>query len=159
MSSPEFVFDRTQSDVDRAVFLNDLKWSNMSLLEQTEYLTGLKGSYTYKDLNRVENAVQEIANMLIGLGYSVSVSTRSWAIPDIPSEIDMTRYLNNIQTLRNTIQVAPNTPGVPASMSYLNYETANDIERILFNITVTIAGITAPTRFSGTFYSAQEGLR
>ena len=155
----EFVFDRTQSDVDRAAFLNALKWANMDLSERAEYLGGLKGSYTYYDLNRVENTVQEIADTLIGMGYAVTVNTRSWAIPDIPNEVEMTRYLNNVQILRNTLQVVPDTPEVPVSMSYLNYETANDIERILYNVTITIAGITAPTRFSGTFYSAQEGLR
>ena len=155
----QFITDRTQTDVDRAVFLNALKWAGMDSIEQEEYLAGLKGAYTFSDLNRVENAVQVIADMLGELGFTVTVNTRSWAVEDIPSESALSHYLPNIRTLMNSYHIRPTTPELPESMDYLDYETANDIERILMDIYTLMQGEMSATRFSDTFYAGQEGLR
>lgn len=92
----------------------------------TEILPTLatKGAYNYSDLNRVERAVEEISERM-GLGLTTKTY---WAMWDIPTASDMTRYINNIKTIARAIG---STIVLPDSMNKLTYETANDIEKIL----------------------------
>lgn len=108
-----FVYDRT---------LEDVKARNE------------KGTYNATDLNRVQSACDEIAAALTAAGIPVSISwTRSsWATSYIPTEAEMTEYLENIGKIKAAL---PNTaPAPPASMAYLNYEGANKIERMLYEV-------------------------
>lgn len=108
-----FVYDRT---------LDDVRARNA------------KGTYNFADLNRVQNACTEIAAELTAAGIPVSISwTRpSWAISYIPTEAEMAEYLENIGKIKAAL---PNTaPAPPASMAYLTYEGANNIERMLYEV-------------------------
>ena len=84
-----------------------------------------KGAYNYSDLNRVERAVEEISDGLeLGL-----VTKTDWNMWDIPTQSEMDRYLSNIITIRDYFSIETE---IPASMSNLTYEGANNIEKILF---------------------------
>lgn len=83
-----------------------------------------KGAYNYSDLNRVERAVAEISD-IIGLGL---VTKTDWTMWDIPTDLDMDRYLGNIEVLRN---LYGSEFSLPDSMANLSYETANNIEKII----------------------------
>lgn len=83
-----------------------------------------KGAYNYSDLNRVERAVAEISD-IAGLGL---VTKTNWTMWDVPTESEMSRYLGNIRTLQTTYNIG--VP-LPDTMSGLNYETANNIEKII----------------------------
>jgi hypothetical protein len=86
-----------------------------------------KGAYNYSDLNRVEWAVKEIATSL-----SLNLSTKTdWGPSDIPKESDMRRYLSNVVKIRAAIPELNDIPLLPNTMVGLNYETANNIEKIL----------------------------
>ena len=95
----------------------------------TEILpTGItKGAYNYSDLNRVERAVKEISE-IVGLGL---VTKTDWTIQDIPSTVEMVRYLQNISTIRELIPDVSNIPDVPVTMNNLTFDSANNIEKIL----------------------------
>ena len=54
------ITDRTAADVVRWKTLHDKGWEAMSAEEQSEWLGGMKGSYNYTDMNRVESAVKEL---------------------------------------------------------------------------------------------------
>ena len=92
----------------------------------TEILSTLatKGAYNYSDLNRVERAVAEISDRA-SLGL---VTKTDWGAWDIPRTSDMTRYLNNIKTIKTRYNI---NIALPDSMNHLTYETANNIEKIL----------------------------
>ena len=92
-----------------------------------------KGAYNYSDLNRVERAVSEISD-LAGLGL---VTKTDWKMWDIPSRSEMTRYLSNIKTIRDTYSISAN---LPDSMDNLTYTYANNIENILIMAYQKIAG-------------------
>lgn len=95
-----------------------------------------KGAYNYSDLNRVERAVEEIAE-LAGLSL---VTKTNWTMWDIPTTDDMLRYLNNIRALRGLIADVSAVPEVPTTMNNLTYTTANNIEKIILAAYATVGG-------------------
>lgn len=83
-----------------------------------------KGAYNFSDLNRVERAVAEIAEIL-----AVSLETKTdWNMWDIPTKTDMARYLGNVRLLQ---ELCKETTMLPENMDKLSYSTANLIEEVL----------------------------
>ena len=115
-----------------------------------------KGAYTYRDLNRVEEAVEYVAMMLQENSYFVEApQTRRWSVADKPNETDFKRYLDNIALLRNAAPVFKTTPQVPQSVDGLDVHTANDIEKILLDIERVINGIIESWFFLDEMYSSE----
>ena len=131
----ELIYDRTQADVNRVKDLASKgKAGTWTEAERTEWLAGMKGAYTYKDFNRVESAVAEIAGML-----GVTVNTvANWNETDLLREADTQRYLGNIRKLRTVCQGLTNTPATPESLRKISYVTANNIEKILADLETVI---------------------
>lgn len=95
-----------------------------------------KGAYNYSDLNRVERAVAVIS---AAVGLNLTTWT-NWSMWDIPTPSDMARYLSNIEIIRAYFSIDIQAP---ASMDYLTYSGANNIELILqtaYNIVVGSSG-------------------
>lgn len=135
----EFTTDRTEADV----------------LLGTE-----KGSYQDTDLNRVETAVAEISAQFSSLGISIALVIKTdWAPPGDFSletwatETQMARYLENVSAIRSLFPVPIE---LPQSMSDLNWEGANNIEKILKAAVDRIAAIKQSYRYSGEFYAGEE---
>ena len=85
-----------------------------------------KGAYNFSDLNRVERAVAEIAEIL-----AVSVDTKTdWNVWDTPTKSDLARYLSNVRLLQS---ICGETTVLPETMDKLTYTTANEIERVLLS--------------------------
>lgn len=82
------------------------------------------GAYNYSDLNRVERAVKEIAEIL---GVTVETKT-NWTGWDIPENSEMVRYLGNIRRIQ---EICGETTRIPETMEDLTYSTANRIEEVL----------------------------
>ena len=154
------VTDRTGIDVSHASeIIEKIKNGTADADEISEYMAVLKGRYNFTDFNRVEIAVNYIANLLrtsptniktyadakcvalTGLlvlpfdpmDYFVTVKT-DWNTSDIPTIDDAERYIGNVQLLIGSIQ---NTyPSIPQTMEKLTFIGANAIEealRILYN--------------------------
>ena len=124
----ELITDRTQAHVDRLNTLKKKGWSNLSDSEKNEwYGEAAKGAYNYTDLNRVENAVAEIAK---ALGMELTTKT-NWGLWDVPTQEDMNRYLSNIEAVRNGCPSKNHIPDVPIRMSGLTFAVANRLEEIL----------------------------
>lgn len=147
------ITNRTQADVDRAKSLC-LKGANMTPEELAEFLTALKGMYNYTDLNRVETAVDYVADELVqavtdlhdyATSYGVAWDSffdmpydpddytgltikMDWAVGDIPSATQMARYHNNLFLIQSALTVYTS---IPLSMNNLTYSGANDIEQML----------------------------
>lgn len=83
-----------------------------------------KGAYNSTDLNRVERAVAEISQAM-GIGLTTKTD---WTMWDVPRASDMTRYLGNINAIKQKIG---STIPLPATMNKLDYTYANNIEKIL----------------------------
>lgn len=135
----EFVFDRTKTDV----------------LLGTE-----KGSYSAADLNRVESAVLELAELAKKLGVTKKFETKTdWELPDAfspsqwPTKNQMNRYLSNVSYLCSAVSLKAN---LPVSMEKLTWEGANEIEQSLSLVYERIQWILKSIRYSGEIYSGEE---
>ena len=175
------ITDRTQHDVDRLKQLMAIPVQQMTQAQKDEYDGGVsalqdsqnedlydsqneqlfvaggvqKGAYNYTDLNRVEEAVDYVADALVqadtdlkayatSLGvawdtvydlpydpadYNLTVKT-DWAVGDVPSATQMARYYSNLLLIQAAFLVYT---AIPDSMNNLNYEGANNIEQMLLD--------------------------
>lgn len=108
--------------------------------------------YSAVDLNRVETAVQYLADRLnaapadlkghaVGLGVAwdalfdvpygdIQVEAKTdWTAPDLPTRSQMARYLDNVKTVKGTLNAM--YPAIPDSTAWLTYTGANNIEYVL----------------------------
>ena len=132
----EFVYNRTQRHVDRLKLLQRKGYANLSASEREEYHgSAALGAYNYTDINRVESAVAEIAP-LYGLHLTTVTDHTYWTVPTMETDgFDATRYLSNVVAIRDAALARNSTlkfPVLPASMNYLTWETANNIEETLY---------------------------
>ena len=135
MSLEHLITDRTSDDVDRVKILAKKAWQDMTSVERTEWKSAMKGAYNYTDMNRVEDAVAYVADMLRRYSYlSITLDVRNWSENDIPTADDFARYFNNIAILRRAIPVWEDTPTVPGRTGGFGATEANALEQILVDI-------------------------
>lgn len=130
------IFDRTQEDVDRVRELK-VKYLGGTITpsEQTEYIAGLKGAYNSTDMNRVGEAVQFVGDLLNTFGHTVSVYPKTnWLSSDIPTSAQATRYIQDLQSIQQADGTTVRTIQLPTSLDNLNYVSANNIERMLYEV-------------------------
>ncbi len=120
----DLIFDRLASDVDNA--LNNPGSSSY-----------LKGSYNHTDLNRVEEWCGYLAERLRPYGFSETLNIKTdWTIRDYPKKTEMDRIRTNIDKLKEfCISV---NPGTILYNDTLDYEQANLMERILYEIYISL---------------------
>lgn len=126
------IYDRTAADV---AAMND------------------KGTYQAADLNRVTEAISELADALAEEGIETGVTwlRTSWSATRIPTPEELENYLDNVRRIRAALPNA--APAAPTSMRGLTYEGANNIERIIYDIEQLLAGMIAIYPRSGLWPS------
>ena len=153
------ITDRTQQDVDRWAELKAKGWQAMTDDEKAEWQTALKGSYNYTDMNRVENAVEYVANRLSAAGCVINPTVKkNWSGADIPTKSDLDRYMRNVADIRSALSVLSATPETPESMALLTWSTANDIEKILADVDWLIDQMKANVNVGWANGTAHTGL-
>lgn len=131
----ELITDRTEADKLRWRELRDKGWQAMTEAEKSEWLTALRGSYNYTDMNRVEKAVEYLSERLNANGYlSHPVIKTSWNGSEKPLRGDFDRYYGNVAILRELLAVYASTPQAPTTAKKLNHLVANDLEKILVDV-------------------------
>lgn len=137
----DLITDRTESDV---------------------LLGNLKGVYSYADLNRVESAAAMIAEQITELGFALQLQTKTdWDLPgnfsawNWPVESQMRRYLQNIADIKRLFVISTQ---IPETMDKLDWNGANNIEKVLQIAFSRIAGIKQSYRYSGEIYAGEEIL-
>lgn len=125
---PLFVVDRTQEHVDLLKRLRRKGWANLTDEEKEQWASeASKGAYNYTDLNRVESAVEKLAE-----NFGLVLTTKTdWTLWDVPTRDEMNRYLTNVIAIRDACSSDMEFPVLPSSMDELTYETANNIEMVL----------------------------
>ena len=125
--------------------------------ETTPTPSASKGMYTHIDLNRVENTVGQLVVELREYGYlcsEVQVKT-DWSHDDIFSYSDVVRYLGNIKLLRDCIRVKRDTPLAPNVKDKFTHETANNIEKILSDISDLLDSIPQSWSYAGEIVTGE----
>lgn len=149
------ITDRTSKDIERAKTLAAKRWSEMSEDEKTEWKSSLNGAYNASDINRVNTAVNYLAERLVSTGYDVNVSAKTdYKIEDVPSTKDLTTYLENIAALR-VVTMQPTTPDLPETMRWFTYDEANAIEKFLVDLDVILTAVEASWIYSSEIYSGE----
>lgn len=156
MSLEHLITDRTAQDVDRVKLLAEKAWQDMTAEERAEWLSPMKGSYNYMDLNRVEEAVAYVAGRLGEFGYLPYLpTTRNWSAEDIPNASDLATYFSNVAMLRSAIAVWASTPVAPSSIDGFGANEANALEQILVDVDLVLTRISQAWFYSGDLYSAE----
>lgn len=122
----ETVTDRSQSDINRIRELLEKGWQNFTEEEKTEWSNGIKGALNMSDLERIQNNIQLLSDVLeIGLAVST--------VPELPTESFFDQIIQNTEDIRNAYCIHASTPVTPQEP--LNtYQKWNDIERILTDV-------------------------
>jgi len=150
------ITDRTAQDVERWRYLHTKGWEAMSEAERDEWRSSLKGAYNYTDMNRVESAVQFIADRFSDLGYYVAPEVKMvWSVSDHPTKADMDRYFANIALLRSILTALPTTPKAPTTEKKLDYQVANDIEQILTDVDRLISSVKQGWYYAGDVFTGE----
>lgn len=150
------ITDRTAADVERYLTLRNKGFENLTAAEKTEWLSNMKGAYNYTDLNRVEDAVQYLANKLRERGYRADVSARkTWTMSSLPTLSDMNTYLENIKILRNAFATLSTTPQAPSTIKGFTYKEANAIEQIIVDVDQLLDNMMSAWFFSGDLFSGE----
>jgi hypothetical protein len=152
------ITDRSLSDVDTVKALAEAIKAGTATEEQVrQYLdVNHKGAYTYRDLNRVEDAVYYVATRLKEYGYLHTLPpVRQWAIEDKPNLQDFGRYFGNVAMIRQAIAVWASTPETPYSVGGFDVNEANALEQILVDVDQVLNYIKDAWFFSGDLYSAE----
>ncbi len=120
-----------------------------------------KGRYGAEDLNRVEQAVADLAGLAGELGIPIAVQTKTdWATPGVfsaaqwPVKSQMDRYLSNVHRLCDALEVAAD---LPFSMENLNWEGANQIEQALLLVYEKIQTALQAVQFDGGMGGVNHG--
>lgn len=118
-----------------------------------------KGYYNTSDLNRVETNIRYLVDRLNSLGFNLNLTIKTdWANDDIPTQSDMERYRANIAAIRAAFIALGTTPNVPASMRFLGFQGANDLEKIQMDVSELTVKTPSARRHSGAVACGQGGL-
>ena len=153
------VTDRSIADVARWLELRNKGYANMTDAEREEWDVGnMKGAYNPSDLNRVGEALNYVRDRLTVAGYLAASSVDAktdWAAADVPTGADLTKYLGYVSTIRETLAQFSYTPPAPENTGGLDYQEANNIEKILFDVNLLIDNMLAARYFCGELYSGE----
>jgi hypothetical protein len=156
MDYATLIFDRVLADVELWQTLRHKDFSSMSVTEQAQWLSNLKGAYNISDLNRVGEAVKDLTERLLAEGYIAKTSAKlDWTMDDIPTRDQLNIYVNNIQTLRAALALPEDTPLAPTEMNKLMFNEANNIERILFVLNIFVQLMIDGYYFCGELYCGE----
>lgn len=141
------IVNRTQADVEYA----DAHRGNL-----TENI----GARSHWTLQRIADNMRYVVEQFTMLGISTTplVSKAEWLVTDIPTHSEIQKFKTDLDNLRAAGFIKPTTPVTP-SLPWTHWQKLNDIEQMLLDMVAVVSGITAPIRYSGMFYSNQEGLR
>ena len=150
------ITDRTQADVERYAELQAKGWHAMTDAEKSEWNTALKGAYNFGDMNRVESAVEYVANRLTEAGYAVlPIVKKNWNGNDKPTLDDIKRYMKNIADIRAALTTFSTTPEAPTTEKRLTYQMANDMEQILIDVDDLVSRMVSAYFYSNDLYSGE----
>ena len=161
----EMITDRSASDVLFSKNLIKKGFQNMTEDEKSYFLEGLKGAYSYSDVNRVETAIKYLVDTMlqiyeqnIQLAEELGVSWESiydvpynpedyknivikndWKINDIFAKTDRVDFLNKIFHVLSSLIDIPED--FPTSFYGFDYKKANAIEKSLEDLNVALTDL------------------
>jgi len=133
----EPVTDRTPADVDRAKYLINKGYANLTEDERTEWNAGLKGCLNASDLSRILNNIELLRQVL-----ELDIPPTTQTVPYTPVWDWFTfNVLWRVQLIRDaysTYDTTPPTPGYNGGGGFspikYTHKDINDVEQILKDV-------------------------
>lgn len=114
-----------------------------------------KAYISYKDLNRIEESVKYLADILNRYGYNNTTITKTnWKIDEIRKQEDCDRIKRNYEILKKTISYNFTTP----DFKWESVQEANKIEKILKDIDWIIKGMEKAFVYTGVSGCGQNRI-
>jgi len=115
------------------------------------------GTYNASDLNRVAEGARIIHDMLYSLGYNRTprVPDRVWTVNEIPRESEL-RAHHEAVIGQDVLNYAKIKHLLPVSLSRLDHEGANRIERFIHDTYFAAKNIPEGYIFSGEIYGGED---
>lgn len=125
------IFDRNQEDINEADIIEGLieryGFESLSATQKEKWNNGLKARRNASDINRIENAISNISDML-----NLNLQTKTnWSTSDYLDQTNLSRILSNLQIIRNSSYIPKDTPEI-VDIPINTIQKMNDIEKILF---------------------------
>ena len=117
--------------------------------------------YNASDLNRVGEAAAYLSDRLalIGIRREAPAMRTDWTAADIPSAGQMEAYLSAVAEIREAVRDYRPEAALPESMRFLDWEGANEIERLLSECETMIKRVLLSRRgYAGRVRSGGNGL-
>ena len=111
----------------------------------------LKGCLNLLDLNRIEDNIEYLAEMMENFSYSPNIHGKRWGRVDLPNQNDMSRIIENIRALISAFYSPDNPPSLPTTM--LSYRDINAIEENLYLIKQLLDNMINSFKIVGTIKS------
>ncbi len=149
------ITNRTQTDVNEAVRIRDVKVKTFQELTASEIETLERGTMTINTLNRIEDKQAELKALFNEMGYwNTSTTNKSWDATQIFDASEFQRIIDNTNILRNAFFVKSNTPKTPP-VSY-HFGDINSLEQILYDLDVMINDVKSLYKECGAFESGED---
>lgn len=150
---------RTLDDFKKWLYLRNKGYSAMTDEEKAEWNSGtMKGSYNISDLNRVGEALNYLRDALALASYIpplVFTAKTNWTTDDIPTAEDFSYYINAVSVIREALAQFATTPPTPADTGGLDFNEANDIEKILIDVNILLNNMLAARYYAGEIFAGE----
>ena len=152
MSWIEPIYDRTQYDIEYAKSRIKYFKQNGGITDGVE----LKGCLNCTDLNRIENNIEYLSELLNELYYCNTIDKRDaqWSMDDIPTKTNIERILNNLNELLIKYYTLDEALVIPETLTH--FEAVNIVEKCIYLIKVMIDDMVTSFRECGTFNCGEE---
>ena len=154
------ITDRNYFDVLRWRTLRDKGYANMTDAERAEWDTAqMKGAYNPPyDMNRVGVALNYLRDRLADARYlepTAFTAKVDWTAADIPTVEDLTKYLKCVSTIREAWARFSTTPAAPKNPARLDYQEANNIEKILVDVDQLLTNMLEARCYCGELFGGE----
>lgn len=130
----------------------------MSIIDSLIYNRVPGATYDWRDMNRVAEAMEYVAQRLRSCGWDVTVNPKRFTRTDKPTPSVFIYYLRQLRKLRDTLALfitTPPVPGVTAERDWMTVQEANDIEKILADIETIVSNTEQAYFYSGDLFAGE----
>ena len=144
------IFDRTESDVDKAIKIRNEKVKSFEELSEEDINILERGFITLNTINRIEEKQSELKSLFNNMGYyGNKIVNKKWQEQDYFLKSDLERIVKNNNTLKNSYYVFSSTPA--DAIPIARFEEFNKIEKMLYDLETMVNDMRNRFKRCGTF--------
>ena len=122
----------------------------------TSNVIDLKGCLNLADLNRIEENIAYLDELMESFSYTPNIHGKKWSIVDLPNQDDMSRIIENVRALISAYYSPFSAPTLPTTM--LSYSDLNAIEENLYLIKELLDCMATSFKKVGTIKSGSKSF-